>query len=348
LRPRFSCFLRLASRRSGTEVLSGQLLVGQALVHDGAHYMGEAKPVVLFPIVEAEGLLVQIAEHVERVNADVGAFDGALQEAPEAFESVGVDQAIDIPLSVVNDAMMEVLGQSTVAAPLVGVERGTMLDVLMDVAVQGLGVDVLDDVGDDGGSVVVVGALHDAQHGDFGTHASLLDNSLALGLVHVLAEPTDESLVGFDVAAHLLEAFGLHGKPDTAKHEPRGFLGNAQTTRHFIGADAVLGIGQHPDSGKPLVQTERGVLENRSHLHRELLAASAAFPDAPSLEEHRVGRVTVSALDTIRPAQELKELERDIGISEVRHRFAESLRSTNLGHDVTYNRGMGVSSILLP
>src|SRR5450759_5110008 len=101
--PRFSCFLRLASRRSGGEVRPNQILVGQALVHDGAYNLGEAPAIVFLPMVEAESLLVQIAEHVEGVNADVGAFDGALEQAPEALQGVRVNEPNRVGLSVVDD-----------------------------------------------------------------------------------------------------------------------------------------------------------------------------------------------------------------------------------------------------
>lgn len=332
--PRFSWRLRLASRRSGCEVFSGQTLVGQALAHDGAHNVSEAEAVILFPKVEAESLLVQVSEHVERVNANVGALDGALQERPEAFESVGVNQTIDVPLGVVNDTVMEVLSQATIAAPLVGVERGTLLDMGVNLTMKVLGVDVVNDSGVDGRMSLVISALHDAQDRDLGTYTSLLDDSRTFRLVHVFGESTNESLVGFDVARHLLEALGLHGQTDTPEHEPRGFLSNAQATRHFVGADAVLAVGQHPDSGKPLVQSKRRVLKDRPHLDRELLPADAALPDTPSLEEHRVRRVTMGAHDARRPAKELKELERDIRISEVGHRFAKGLRSLELCHTV--------------
>ncbi len=40
-----------------------------------------------------ESLFVQIAEQVERLNADVRAFDRALEEAPEVFQPVCVDMA---------------------------------------------------------------------------------------------------------------------------------------------------------------------------------------------------------------------------------------------------------------
>jgi hypothetical protein len=166
--------------------------------------------------------------------------------------------------------------------------------------------------------------------------------------VHELGQSADVSLVGFDRPAHLLEAFGLHGKTDTPKHKPRGFLGDTQSPRQFVGADAVLGIGEKPDRGKPLVQTERGVFEDCPQLNRELLAADAALPDAPGFEEHRIGRFTMGAHSASGPAKELKKLKRGVLVGEVGNRFAQGLRGFDLGHTESYNGGLGVSSILLP
>lgn len=348
--PRFSWRFRLASRRSGTEGLAGQVSVGEALVDNHSASLSEAERIVFLPQVEAESLLGDVAEHMERIDANVGALDRPLQQAPEVLQAVGVDRPIDVSNCVVNDAMPEVLSESVVAAPLVGVERRALLDVLMNLPVKLLGADVLYNSGMNGGRTLIVPALDDAQNGGLSANPSAVDfdDSLPLSLVHVLGETADKGFVSLDRTAHFLEALGLHSKADTAKHEPRGFLGDAQTPRHFVGADAVLGIGQHPDRGKPLVQPERRVLKDCPELNRELLAAGAAFPDPASLEEHRVGRVTVGAHDARRPAQELKELERDVRVSEITDRFAQSLGSTNLGHTESYTRSLGVSSILLP
>jgi hypothetical protein len=40
----------------------------------------------------------------------------------------------------------------------------------------------------------------------------------------------------------------------------------------FIGTDTVLAIGNHPDSGQPLIQTKRRVLKNRSNFDAKLAA----------------------------------------------------------------------------
>ena len=39
----------------------------------------------------------------------------------------------------------------------------------------------------------------------------------------------------------------------------------------FVGTDAVLAVRQEPEGGKPLLQTNSRILENRTDLERELL-----------------------------------------------------------------------------
>src|SRR5579862_2499038 len=63
----------VASRRSGGNGLSDELLVGQALVHDLRHGAHEARHVAGLAIVEPKDLLVHVAEQVERLDGDVGA-----------------------------------------------------------------------------------------------------------------------------------------------------------------------------------------------------------------------------------------------------------------------------------
>ena len=70
------------------------------------------------------------------------------------------------------------------------------------------------------------------------------------------------------------------------QHEPGTLLGDSESSRHLVGADAVLGVGQKPHGGQPLLQAERGVLEDRADLHRELAARmlGVALPQPARVE----------------------------------------------------------------
>src|SRR5580700_2169735 len=60
-------------------------------------------------IVVAVGLLIQVAEQMERLNTHVGALDGALQERPEILQSVGMDFATNVLNGMVNYFMLKLI-----------------------------------------------------------------------------------------------------------------------------------------------------------------------------------------------------------------------------------------------
>ena len=92
-------------------LLTDQLLIGEALSGDLGHGQREAVQIVdgvAFPaaIVEAEHLLIEVAEEMEGFDADVGSVDAALEAGPEVLDSVGVNIAIDVLLGVIDDAVL--------------------------------------------------------------------------------------------------------------------------------------------------------------------------------------------------------------------------------------------------
>ena len=95
----------------------GQFGISQALAD---HATGEPKEAFAFSglaMVEAEGFLIQVTEQVERFDADVRALDRSLQERPEILDPVGVNPAIDVLLSVVDNAS-DVLTLKAVVGPI--------------------------------------------------------------------------------------------------------------------------------------------------------------------------------------------------------------------------------------
>ena len=59
--------------------LSGQFLPSQSATFGGADSFQKAALIVILPLVELEGLIVQIAEQVERLNADIPPLEAALE-----------------------------------------------------------------------------------------------------------------------------------------------------------------------------------------------------------------------------------------------------------------------------
>src|SRR5439155_21053144 len=71
-------------------VTPDQVLVRQPLADHGPYHVEEALAIVGLPAIEAERLLIKVAEEVERLDADVGAPDRALEQAPEVLQPVHV------------------------------------------------------------------------------------------------------------------------------------------------------------------------------------------------------------------------------------------------------------------
>src|SRR5438270_502778 len=122
----FALFHRLASRllrwrRSQTRI-AGEIAVSQPLAHDGAERLDESARVTrrIAPLVVAEYLLVNVPMKVERIHGDVGAAQPTLEQTPEVFESVGVDVALHVGRSLVDDAVDVVVPNRPVRSKHVG------------------------------------------------------------------------------------------------------------------------------------------------------------------------------------------------------------------------------------
>lgn len=109
------------------------------------------------------------------------------------------------------------------------------------------------------------------------------------------------------------------------KHKPRGFLSDAERAMDFIRANPVLGVGNHPHRGEPLVQTDRAVLKNRSDFDRKLFATMLAFPDAPRFQVVGFKRPAMHANYTVRETQFRDVLGCNIGVREIKNRVLKRL-----------------------
>jgi hypothetical protein len=108
---------------------ASQFLIGDTTASDMTHSHLKTVPVanevvLLGAIVVAKHLFVQIAEQVERLNVYVGAFQSALEQAPEVFQPIGVNLPINVGLSMVDNLMLESLVlESLIGHECIGVDR---------------------------------------------------------------------------------------------------------------------------------------------------------------------------------------------------------------------------------
>src|SRR5258708_507236 len=80
--------------------------------------------------------------------------------------------------------------------------------------------------------------------------------------VHEANLATDESLIRFNRARHLVDAAVVLRISDTVEHEPRSTLSNFDSAGDFVGTHAVLAVSQHPHGDQPFIQTDSAVLED--------------------------------------------------------------------------------------
>ena len=86
--------------------LASHLREGKALVSDLREDGREAVCIVhTDAVVVTKGLLIEVAEEMERFNAHIGSADAALQQAPEVFQTVGMDLPVDVFNCMVDNLM---------------------------------------------------------------------------------------------------------------------------------------------------------------------------------------------------------------------------------------------------
>lgn len=304
--------------RGGTH-LACNFGIGEALSEKVRSNVLESFAVVSqMPIVIPEHLFIQISEQVKLFDADVCALQSALEQAPEILQPVSVHATVNIPFRVVDNFVLESLvAQSLIGHECVSVDRAPRFDVSGYVSLQSVLFPIAHDSGAD-----ISAALQNANDCNLVFCSSLSDSALALIGVHEASSAADESFVYFHfatVAAHFDNRAVLHCKPDAVKHEPRGFLSDTKSAANFVGTDAVLAVGNHPNCDKPLVERNRRILKDSPHFAGELFAGvlRLAFPHAPSRDEANVFTSASWALDAIWPAALNHEVEAVVSVSEV-------------------------------
>jgi hypothetical protein len=219
--------------------------------------------------VEAHGFLVDVAEEVEGLDADVGSVDSALQEAPKVLQSIRVDLAVNVLYRMIDHLMLELV-KAAVGLQGIRVECCPGFDVLPDFGLKRFLFAIRNHSGADGAVLSILAAFEDSHNCGLILAAGAGDLSGAYCLVHVARFLADESFIGFDMASQFVRPLQPEGNPNPMIHEPRSFLRDLQRPRYLGTAHAVLAVRHKPRSHKPLVQAERGLLIGRSGFQREL------------------------------------------------------------------------------
>src|SRR6185295_18449745 len=89
--------------------------------------------------------------------------------------------------------------------------------------------------------------LQQAHHGNFASATSAF--MFPLVGVTITRQTADKSLVNFNVSRKFAKRSVLHGLADAVKQKPRGLLGDSQSAVNLVRTNAVLRVGDQPDSG---------------------------------------------------------------------------------------------------
>src|SRR5260370_28360837 len=110
-------------------------------------------------------------------------------------------------------------------------------------------------------------------------------------------------------------------------HKPSGFLSNPQITRHFVAADSILAVSQHPSCGEPLIQSDCGILKDSPNLDGELALCvmAPALPETTLRKKLNTIRATRRARNAFGPASDCQIVNVVIGIREIDDCFLKAL-----------------------
>lgn len=309
-------------------------------------HRSEAVEVVELPKVVGEHTLIDIPEQVNGIDLDVGAVDAALQQRPKVFDAVRVHASLDVLLGVVDKRVLDFgVAKPAVGLPRVGVDvRVGRVNGLPDEANECAYPAFLDDLGAHGSGLAVLRSDDDRLAICLGT--TDLAVTLALPLVPVDGLAADEGLIDFGLARYPVEVAELHGEADAVLHEPSGALLDADGAAKLVGRDSVLGVGDEPDSGEPILQLHRRVLKDGPDLDGELPLARLALPQTPRGQVGVLGAVARRADGSVRPTNVGEELHANVGVIEVLDGLDESAGKRLRAHKVSLRLTAQVSQVL--
>src|SRR5437870_234575 len=141
--------------------------------------------------------------------------------------------------------------QTVIGQQRIGVNMASLLDVLPNFPLNVLFAPIGDYVCPNFSA-----AFQYANHRSLVPHSGSSDAALPLAEVHIARLAADKGLIYLHfapVAAQLHKRASLHRKANAMEHEPSGFLGYTQVAAHFIAADPVLAVHNHPHRRQPLL-----------------------------------------------------------------------------------------------
>jgi hypothetical protein len=287
---------------------------------------------------------------MKRFDGNVSPFQSALQETPEVLKPVGVNLAVYVPFCMVDYPVVVLSEKPVVRLQSVRVERRSRFDVGFYLSMNALLFAIVEDC-----CLDLSAPFQGSEDDGLVLPASPGNASFPLVEMHIAGLPADEGFVDFHFPAELAGVVVLQNQSKPLKHEPCGLLSDFQIAGDFVTAYPVFAVDKHPESGKPLVEADGGILEDRSDLHGEfaLRMMSRTCPGAALGIEgaYPVGPTCRANHPSVRPSVICKILDAIVRIGEIYDCFLKAFGSVFhlvLHHDKVYHKWMVESSTLLP
>jgi hypothetical protein len=138
--------------------------------------------------------------------------------------------------------------------------------------------------------------------------------------MHVPRFSADESFIDFDLrvrATKFYDPAALQSQAKPMQNKPCRLLSDANSAVNFIRANPIAATGKHPQSHKPLVQRDGGILKDGSQLDGKLPIAVFAFPAFLSFQVIVLFVTASGTGDALRPAERGHGINADLFITEM-------------------------------
>lgn len=257
------------------------------------------------PAIKAELHLVQVGRKMLCTDAMPRSNDTALQEAECVFDSVGVNVAVNVDTSLVFDGLVllfELAHRGRICAIFVSHDHVNVFgDVVFDKRGEGSDFRIASVK-----EAKLSAALPDADDNLF---CALSESWLALMAALLSA---NVSLVHFDSAAERREFNFAHCGADTMAEIPCGlvrtFVLAPKRPPQLVSRESFASFHDQQHGGKPNLERKVGIVEDRSRRYAELVLALFAVEQALRRRQRHRSAAASRTLDTVWPAQPLKQL----------------------------------------
>ena len=239
-------------------------------------------------VVVFEARFSQVERHVLDAVVVMLADPGPLHQSPEALDSIGMGQLLDVCERVIDHGVKHFAANLPVNGILIGdQDRSVFFDEAIDEPFQAVRARSVGDL-----CLDAPAAFQNANNGRFGSSEAAWMVYPILCPVLMTGLAADVSLIGFDdtLEERLLIRIEGHCGPNPMHDRPDRGSVHAQITGNLTGARRLFGIDHQSQDQKPLLERHVRMVKDRPNRHGEGPSALMALPPA-----HRSILVPVNA-----------------------------------------------------